>query len=229
MSRNLGDSADHQPAPALRIEKLGWRDPRLWIGVLLITTSVVVGARVLASADDTVAIWSVDGSFAAGSVLTQEDVVARRVRFGDRADEDLYLPAAEPLPEGAVLDRAVGPGELVARTALVPAGASQVVQVPLEVDPNRVPGSVTTGSIVDVYVVDRGSASDPGGRRRPADTVDGPALAEVSVVEAPELDETFAVSGFRQIVVAVEFADVPAFEALLGSYADPVVRILVRR
>ena len=29
----------------------GWRDPRLWIGVVLVTGSVVAGARILSGAD----------------------------------------------------------------------------------------------------------------------------------------------------------------------------------
>lgn len=225
MSRNLGDSVGRQSERALRVERSGWRDPRLWIGVLLIASSVVVGARLFTAADDAVALWAVDGSFAAGSALSKDDVVARNVRFADAADEDLYLSAAEPLPDGMVLSRSVGPGELVARAALEPADASERVQVPLEVDPNRVPGAVTTGSVVDVYVIDRGEASRS--NRQAAEI--GPALAEVTVVAAPEFEETFAVSGFRQIVVAVDAAAAPEFEALLGSLADPVVRVLLRR
>jgi len=205
------------------VTRSGWRDPRLWLGLLLITTSVVIGARVLASADDTVAVWAADGRFGAGAVLDETDVVARRVRFADAADEALYLSAAEPLPHGVVLARAVGEGELVARSALIEKAANDLLQVPLEVDPNRVPRSVAPGSVVDVYVTDTGRGSARGGG------ADGPALSEVTVLDAPEFEETFAVSGFRQIVVAVDRSQVPGFEALLGSFDDPVIRVLVRR
>ena len=33
----------------------GWRDPRLWIGVAIVAVSVLVGALVLGTSDDTVA------------------------------------------------------------------------------------------------------------------------------------------------------------------------------
>ena len=50
--------AEAAPAPAVRrLRSSRWRDPRLAVGVVLVAASVVVGARVLAAADDTVAVW----------------------------------------------------------------------------------------------------------------------------------------------------------------------------
>ena len=46
------------PPTALRLRNPSWRDPRLWVGVALVLVSVVAGARLLASADDTVGVWS---------------------------------------------------------------------------------------------------------------------------------------------------------------------------
>ena len=69
VARNLGDAtaaasasgglptASDVPA-ALRGQRPAWRDPRLWIGIVLVAASVVVGARVLAAADDTVQVWA---------------------------------------------------------------------------------------------------------------------------------------------------------------------------
>src|SRR5690242_2876688 len=37
---------------ATRTRPSGWRDPRLWVGVVLVTGSVVAGARILSAADD---------------------------------------------------------------------------------------------------------------------------------------------------------------------------------
>ena len=34
-------------------------DPRLWVGVAIVAVCVVAGARLLAAADDTVAVWAV--------------------------------------------------------------------------------------------------------------------------------------------------------------------------
>ncbi len=207
----------------------GWRDPRLWLGVLLVTASVVTGARLLAAADDTVAVWAVAGDRGSGSTVTQSDLVVRRVRFADDRDLDRYFRADEDVPEGLVLTRAVGAGELLARSAVGSADDARLLQVPLEVDPNRVPPEVATGSVVDVWVTDgagrtpRGGSGGQGGQRGPAAA---PALAEVTVVAAPDYDDTFAVTGARQLVVAVDHETAAEFELLLGSLQEPVIRIL---
>ncbi|WP_435768947.1 hypothetical protein [Nocardioides sp. SYSU DS0651] len=229
MSRDLGIPGASVPPPATRVARPGWRDPRLWLGVLLVTASVVTGARLLAAADDTVAVWAVAGDRGSGSTVTQSDLVVRRVRFADDRDLDRYFRADEDVPEGLVLTRAVGAGELLARSAVGSADDARLLQVPLEVDPNRVPPEVATGSVVDVWVTDgagrtpRGGSGGQGGQRGPAAA---PALAEVTVVAAPDYDDTFAVTGARQLVVAVDHETAAEFELLLGSLQEPVIRIL---
>jgi hypothetical protein len=60
VATTLGDATvtTDTGTPALRVRRPGWRDPRLWIGVVLVAGSVVAGARLLAAADDTVQVWS---------------------------------------------------------------------------------------------------------------------------------------------------------------------------
>lgn len=215
MSRNLGSSGG-QPPLAARSTRTGWRDPRLWIGVLLLSVSVVAGARLLASADETEPVWVITRTMGAGSAVGTGDVEVRRVRFGDPADRERYFPADASLPADLVLSRTVGAGEMLPRSAVGAAEDADLVQVPLEVEPHRVPPAVTTGAVVHVYVDDRG-------RRDPED--EGRALTGVTVVGSPDYEETFAVSGFRQVVVAVPRAEAEEFEALLASLDDPVIRI----
>lgn len=212
-----GASVPSVPPVATRAARSGWRDPRLWVGVLLVTASVVAGARLLASADDTVTVWAVAEDRGAGSPLTEGDLVAVRVRFADTAELDRYFRADDPLPADVVLLRGVGAGELLPRAAVGPQADAGLLQVPLEVAPHRVPPAVGPGSVVDVYVDDVG--------RRGAD---GPALESVTVVAAPPVEESFAVTGTRQLVVAVADDEAAAFEALLGRLDDPVVRVLQR-
>lgn len=205
------------PPPAQRVVRPAWRDPRLWLGALLVAGSVVVGARLLAAADDTVAVWAVRAERGAGTPLRADDLVVERVRFADGAARERYFGADRPVPPGVVLVRAVGAGELLARTAVEPATASPVLQVPIEVDPNRVPPDVGAGSVVDVWVSDG-----------PGQGAGGPALSAVTVVAAPSYDDTFGVTGARQLVVAVDDDRAAAFERLLGGLQDPVVRVLQR-
>ncbi|MBS4752594.1 hypothetical protein KG112_07200 [Nocardioides sp. zg-ZUI104] len=235
------------PAPprATRVSRPGWRDPRLWIGVVLVAGSVVLGARLLDAADDTVAVWVLEADRGSGTPLSSADLRAQRVRFADDAVLERYFSADAPLPDGLALIRAVGAGELLARSAVGQVDAAQVVQVPLEVDPNRVPPDVVAGSVVDVWITDgagAGAQVPPLTGERDEDTArgdsgrtpptpgspGGPALSEVTVVAAPSYDDTFAVTGARQLVVAVEEERAAEFERLLGALQDPVIRILQR-
>ncbi|WP_157538405.1 MULTISPECIES: hypothetical protein [unclassified Nocardioides] len=229
MSRDLGNSpGTPAPPPATRVARPGWRDPRLWLGVLLVAGSVVLGARLLAAADDTVAVWAVVDDRGSGTPVVAADLAVERVRFGDGDVLDRYFPADQPVPDGLVLTRAVGAGELLARSAVGDAERTDVLQVPLAVDPQRVPPDVAAGSVVDVWISDGTADRD---RARDDDATagtDGPALSGVTVVAAPGYDDTFAVSGTRQVVVAVDDERAAAFEQLLSGLGDPVIRILQR-
>ena len=212
---SLGKTGTSAPPVATRVTRTGWRDPRLWIGLLIVAGSVVLGAGRRAAADDAVAVWAVVDDQGVGAPLGPDDVVAVRVRFAGDAELDRYLPADDPLPEDVVLSRGVGGGELLPRAAIDTAEDAGTVGVPLDLDPGRVPPSIETGSVVNVYV---GSA----GTRRDGSEE---ALSEVTVVAAPPVEESFAVTGTRQLVVAVDEAEVGAFIALLDGQDDPIVRI----
>lgn len=226
VSRDLGNSpGTPAPPPATRVARPGWRDPRLWIGVLLVAGSVVLGARLLAAADDTVAVWALADERGSGSPVVAADLEVQRVRFGDADALSRYFPADQAVPDGLVLTRAVGAGELLARSAVADAAADEVLQVPLAVDPQQVSPDVTTGSVVDVWVKDGLSDRAPDDAPAP---VTAPALSAVTVLAAPAYDDTFAVSGTRQVVVGVDDEQAAAFEELLAGLQDPVIRILQR-
>lgn len=207
--------------------------------MLLVTGSVVAGARLLSAADDTVRVWALTQERGPGSPVAAEDLVVERVRFADGAAHERYFSADAAVPDDLVLVRAVGEGELLARSAVAAADAEPVLRVPLEVDPNRVPPDVVTGSVVDVWVADDAAPATPGGTGPAdggggtegapgADRSTGPALSEVTVVAAPSYDDSFAVTGARQLVVAVDDERAVAFERLLAGMEDPVIRILQR-
>ena len=98
---------------AVRSRRPGWRDPRLWVGVALVAASVVLGARLLAAADDMVTVWSAGSDLGAGERLQPDDLVAQRVRFDDARALEGYLGADDELPADAVLVR---PGSARRRT-----------------------------------------------------------------------------------------------------------------
>ena len=209
---------DTSVPPAWRAATPGWRDPRLWIGLLIVAASVVAGSRLLASADDTVAVWAVAADVGPGAELSDADLVVHRVRFADDADRTAYFAADDELPSAMRLVRAVGAGELLPRAALgAPDAPDDVVELPVAVEPAQVPPTVRAGSVVDVYLL--------GGAKRQT----GPALDEVTVVSAADPESGFgAVNGLQQLVLAVPEDDAAAFLAAVGGTDQPTLTVVRR-
>ncbi|MGA8255595.1 MAG: hypothetical protein WB767_03385 [Nocardioides sp.] len=214
MSSSLGNQAP----PAVRASGPGWRDPRLWVGVAIVAGSVLLGVRVLDAADDTVPVWAVNRSVAAGEQLSDADLVARRVHFADDADLARYLTVDQSLPAELEVARPLSDGELLPRSALDEVDSDDTVHVALPVAPLRLPPTVGTGTIVDVYL------SGVGGAHRARS---GAVLSEVPVVDVPGMDDAFATGGDRQIVLGVDAVDVADLYEALAAYDSPVVSIAV--
>jgi hypothetical protein len=218
--------ADLDVSPALRGHRPAWRDPRLWIGIALVAASVVAGARVLASADDTVQVWAASDDLGAGQRVEADDLVAQRVRFADDDALRGYFTVDDELPAGLELTRSVGSGELLPRAAVGTPDETGLVEVPIAVEPELVPPDVESGDVVDVYVVAPISADADGERREPPPA--GPALTGATVVDAPELESSFGTSGKRQLVLGVPEDAAPAFFALLARYDAPSLTVVRR-
>ena len=218
---------------ARRQKRSGWRDPRFAVGVVLLCGSVLVGARVFAAADDTVAVWGAGTSLARGQAPTVEDLVPVQVRFTDPASAARYVAASDDLPSGAVLSRDVAAGELLPRAALGDGPDEAFVELPLSVDAAGMPSSVTIGSRVDVWVTPtQGVASTSSGGNdvgnRPSEAVR--VLTGVPVVA--DGDGTASAAGFGggslPVVVGVPPSAQDDLPQVLARLGDGTV-VLVRR
>jgi len=229
--RRAATAAGHDASPpAARAARPGWRDPRLWIGILIVAGCVVSGARIIGASDDTVAMWAVSRDVGAGETLEPDDLVATRVHFADSGTGAGYFAVTQQLPADLRVTRGLAAGELLPRGAVGSAEQADTVEVPVALDADQVPGSVAAGSVVDVYLLAGSAAEDP-----PGDTTggggrggDAPALSGVTVVEAPPPAEGFSASGKRQLVLAVSERDARRFFALLGSAQDPQLTVVRR-
>lgn len=221
MASNLGASTPPSAPPAVRATTPGWRDPPLWVGVVIVAVSVLAGVQLLGAADDTVSVWAAASDMGAGDEVAADDLVATRVRFADAGDLGGYFTVDDDLPADLELTRGVGTGELLPRAAVGSADDSDLLQVPIAVDAELVPGSVASGSVVDVYLV-ASSAS------RSVERATSPALGGVTVVDAPPVDEGFAATGKRQLVLAVDEQAASRFFRLLSSYDNPVLTVVRR-
>jgi hypothetical protein len=209
---------------ARRASSPGWRDPRLWVGVAIVAASVVVGALVLGSSDDTVPVWAAADSLGAGHVLTSDDLAVRRVRFDDPGAASLYLRADQQLPARLRLDRDVGAGELVPRAAAAPAAAPDVRDVPVSVSPDQVPAAVRVGDSVDVYV--RPAARTGCGASSVCDGL--PALSAVTVVDDPPADQAFGSDGTRMLVLGMSAAQARHFFRVLATTDGAALTVVGR-
>jgi hypothetical protein len=221
VTRNLGIS--DTPA-ARRVATPGWRDPRLWVGVAIVAASVLVGAWAFGTSDDTMPVWATTGALPAGHRLTADDLTPRRVSFADADDQRRYLPAAQRLPAGVVLLRPVGEGELLPATAVGQAGASASREVPIAVAPDQVPRGVGVGDVVDVYLRPATHAGCAG-----SSVCSGtPALAGVTVADAPALDDQFGPDGARMLVLTMDESAAHRFFRLLATTEEPALTVVGR-
>lgn len=209
---------------ARRASAPGWRDPRLWIGVAIVAASVLAGALVLGTTDDTVPVWAATDTMGAGQVITAGDLTVRRVRFADSSDAELYLGAGQSLPADLRLLRGIGAGELLPRAAVGPSGDVSLRQVPISVAPDQVPRGVAVGAVVDVYL-------RPGSHSgcQDAPVCSGrPVLAGVTVLDAPPVDQAFGSDGGRMLVLGMTSAEAHRFFRLFSATDSPSLTVVGR-
>jgi hypothetical protein len=203
---------------ARRLTLARWRDPRLWVGLVLVAASVLVGARVLAASDDTVGVWAVARDIGAGTPLTRDALMVEQVRFTDDATAHSYLLAGESVPAGAVVSRDLAAGELLAQASIGTSDAA-AFELPVVVDAGGAPEDLRTGDIVDVWVAPtRGSGTTSPARQ---------ALTAVPVVSAARSGGSFGEGVTRQVLLGLDQATVDELGPMLGRMANGSV-VLVR-
>lgn len=134
---------------ARRLVKPSWKDARLIVGVMLVLLAIVIGGAAFSAADDRVGMWAARTTLTPGHEIAEGDLVRVDVQLGEAAAD--YLPVDERLPNGAVIDRGLRPGELVPRAAVVDPTDARVREIPVRVDPIYL-SNLSVGSRVTVYV-----------------------------------------------------------------------------
>lgn len=198
---------------ARRLRRPTWRDPRLGVGVLLVAGSVALGTWAVRDAAATVEVYAARDALTPGDVVEAESLSVREVRLGD--DEGLYHLVADGLPDGAVVTRTVGAGELVPRSAVGEAAAVDLrpVVVPLGL---AVPADLGPGTVVDLWL------SPPpavGGVGQQAAAAPEPTLvaAELVVAEVVRDDSVLSGSTGTSVELLVPRLDLPDVLRALSS------------
>jgi hypothetical protein len=117
------------PTPR-RVRAPKWLDLRLVAGVVLVLGSVVVGARVISSANASDAVWAASRDLAPGTVLSADDLSEVHVRLPAGAGAGAYLPV-RTVVLGQSVTRQLTAGELLPRAALAATDAATTITVPL--------------------------------------------------------------------------------------------------
>lgn len=195
----LGEPAAQAGAspPATRQRRSRWRDPRMWLGVLLVVASVVAGAKVLAAADDTVAVWQVVHDLPAGGAVHSSDMRVTRAHFDEADVAAQYLLADEPITPGAHATRDLHAGEMLAVAAVSSTSSPLRRQLPLGVPSGAAPADLRAGDHVEVWAVADPSNGAAGAARPEPRRV----LADVVVLSVGS--SLSGASGDRQVLVGL--------------------------
>jgi hypothetical protein len=199
-----------------RLSRPGLRDRRLLAGVLLILVSALLGARLLGTGSEGAAVWVARGDLPAGLALRGADLLPTTADVASGASP--YLSAERPVPEGLVLVRDVGAGELVAASALAPASAAaahRTVAVPVE--PFHGAEDLARGDRVDVYVTPSQEGAGP------VTPVLLASAAEVVMVDGD--DGRFGGGEASGIAVSVPESEVATVVGGIGGGRVDVVRV----
>ncbi len=214
--------------PATRLAMPSWLDGRLVLGVLLVLVSVVVGARLLSSADASQHVWVATRDLAPGSTLADGDLRRGQVRLFDTGAR--YLVASGAAPLGYVLARGVGADELLPRDSLVRPDerGRSLRDVSVPVAAGHLPEDLQAGQQVDVYV----TAGQPGSGAASPTTGDAPAgpaatrlvLSRLTVTLRPRTAGLGA-GGTTGVVLSVSERDAAALVTALQEGGIDLVRV----
>ncbi|GAB2472421.1 hypothetical protein [Xylanimonas ulmi] len=194
---------------APRLRRPSWRDPRLVTGVVLVALAVALGSWAVSSASRTVPVWAAAGALTPGDPVTAETVRAVDVRLADGVGR--YLPADEPPPAGLVVTRAVGEGELVARSALGDAASLDLRSVAVPVSGALSP-RVRKGAAVDVWFVPDEGPGATAAAPQPRAVVEG-----VLVEKVDDAGTRLVVGSSTTLHVLVPSADLADLLAALAA------------
>lgn len=206
-----------QPA-ALRLQKPGWRDPRLIVGLVLLALGIGLGSAVVNSASNTVGVFTATSALPAGTPLSADAVRIEQVRVPNLAATYLNPELADDTwwLEQRVLVRAVGPGEMIPLAALATTTDQQLRPVTLSVPAGTEQG-LSAGTIVDLWHVSETNSTEP-----PREIV-----TDLEVSAVTEETGQLSLSGGVAVTVLVPVADLQnVLDAKSSSGSIEVVRHL---
>lgn len=185
-----------------------WSDVRLWLGISLLIASMFIGARVMASGEETVTLWRTSSELALGSPLTGVEAVVVALNGA----QEPYVRGLVP-PSGIVV-RPIGAGEFIPSSSIsaLPPADSRVVTVP--VDPLHVAIGLNAGDQVDVW----SSSPDAGSVMPPMLVLSGLTVRAVA-------SDVVGTGGEIGVVLLVPIAQVPDLVQAIRTGVIDLVKV----
>lgn len=196
-----------QSAPARRLRRPTWRDPRLLMGTALITASVAGVLLLVSAQDQTAPVYAADRELSTGTQIHPEDLRVVHVQLDAAAER--YVSAEADPPAEAALIRPVAEGELLPAGALGSVDSEQRQAVTVEVS-HDLASAVQKGRSVDVWAASGYSAQQVEGE------VTVLAVA-AEVTDIREASSAFGTSGAVTVELLMDPAEVPDLLASLGA------------
>ena len=196
-----------------------WGDARLWLGVIVLISSMFIGARVLSSGEQTVTLWRATQDLAVGSSsLALEPVTVEMGSAGNPNSYDQYVQG-NASPTGTVI-RPIGQGEFLPIRALVATPAipegTRIVSIP--VDPLHLATGINAGDQVDIW-----STADP--TQSVSSVVSPPekVLANITVLQVAS--EVAGTGGDTGAVLSVPENDIPSIVQAMRTGVIDLVKV----
>ncbi|ALE06672.1 hypothetical protein AL755_16385 [Arthrobacter sp. ERGS1:01] len=194
------------PARSARLGKPSWKDPRLFVGVLLVLASVASVVALVGGADKTAPMYVARDGLVVGQPVTEDSFNIVQVRLGDVNGK--YLGPAQKLPGHAVAVRMVPAGELVSVSSI--GGTDALDRKPVSVTVTEpLPKEVVVGSHVDVWVA---LPDERNGFKEPVLMLPG-----VEIAALTSSSSSLSSTRSTQLMVLVKDAQMPKF---LGAVAN---------
>lgn len=189
-----------------RLRKPSWKDPRLFVGILLVLASVAAVVALVGNANKSIPVYMATSELAVGQSLSADSFSVVNVRLGD-LDGKYYRPS-DLLPTNAVAVRMVPKGELVPVSSV--GGTDGLNRKPVSVEVTEaLPKELVAGTRVDVWVA---LPNDLNGYKEPVLMLPGVEVASLSSSQSG-----FGTGKNTQLMVLVTDAQMPSF---LGAVAN---------
>lgn len=193
-------------APAPRMRKPSWKDPRLLIGILMVLASVAGVVALVGSAGKTVPMYAAKNALVVGQKITPESFTVVQVQLGEVGGK--YMDPAEVLGDNSVAVRMVPKGELVSRSSIGQTDALDRKPVSVKVD-EPLPKEVLVGTYVDVWVA---LPDERNGFQAPVLMLPGAEVAALNVANS-----SLGSGKNTQLMVLISDTQMPKF---LGAVAN---------